>query len=35
VLLKINALDTIGLIISAFGIFIGLVASIVSAIELS
>ncbi|MEK6859626.1 MAG: hypothetical protein AABX54_02315 [Nanoarchaeota archaeon] len=33
VLLKINALDIIGLVISAFGIIIGLITSIVSAIE--
>ena len=33
VLLKINALDVIGLMISAFGIFMGLITSIVSALE--
>ena len=32
-LLKINALDVIGLSISAFGIFMSLIANIVSIIE--
>lgn len=32
-LLKINALDIIGLFISAFGLFSSVIASIVSAIE--
>ena len=33
VLMKINALDVIGLAISAFGIFISLIANILSAIK--
>jgi hypothetical protein len=33
ILLKINALDMIGLLISAFGIIMGLITSIVSVIE--
>jgi len=33
VLLKLNALDIVGLFISAFGILISLIANIVSALE--
>jgi len=33
VLLKINALDIFGLFVSAFGIIMGLITSIVSALE--